>query len=221
MEKINENEKVNILVFNDLKFDLTNKEQLQVFQETYAKWTSIAEFTNFISIIKATKLNPFKREIWCVKYWNNPAQIFIWRDGYRKVAKQHPDYVYHRVDIICENDEAEFENGKLIKHKYNFKDRWSILWAYCIVRKKWFDEDIFNFVDFSEYDTKQSKWKTAPKTMIKKVAEAQTLRMVFDELLEWTYDESEDYFNEVQTWNAEDKEKASEILEKITSGKLW
>jgi hypothetical protein len=31
--------------------------------------------------------------------------------------------------------------------------------------------------------------------MIKKVAEAQTLRMAFDELLEWTYDESEIFEN--------------------------
>lgn len=213
-------EKNNTLVFNELKFDLTNKEQLQIFQETYAKWTSIAEFSSFISIIKATWLNPFKKEIWCVKYGNNPAQIFIWRDWYRKVAKQHQDYIYHRVDIVCENDEVEVENWKIIKHKYSFKDRWAVLWAYCIVRKKWYDEDIFNYVDFEEYNTNQSKWKTSPKTMIKKVAEAQTLRMVFDELLEWTYDESENFINEVQTWSEEEKQKASEILEKITAEKL-
>lgn len=213
-------EKNNTLVFNDLQFDLANKEQLQVFKETYAKWSSIAEFSNFISIIKATWLNPFKREIWCVKYKDNPAQIFIWRDGYRKVAKQHKDYTYHRVDVICENDEVEVENGKLIKHKYSFKDRWKILWAYCIVRKKWYEEEIFNYVDFEEYDTGMSKWKTSPKTMIKKVAEAQTLRMVFDELLEWTYDESENYIQEVQTWSIEEREKASEILEKITAEKI-
>ena len=30
-------EKNNTLVFNDLQFDLANKEQLQVFKETYAK----------------------------------------------------------------------------------------------------------------------------------------------------------------------------------------
>ena len=213
-------EKNNTLVFNDLQFDLTNKEQLQVFKETYAKWSSIAEFSNFISIIKATWLNPFKREIWCVKYKDNPAQIFIWRDGYRKVAKQHKDYIYHRVDVICENDEVEVENGKLIKHKYSFKDRWQILGAYCIVKKKWYEDEIFNYVDFEEYNTGMSKWKTSPKTMIKKVAEAQTLRMVFDELLEWTYDESENYIQEIQTWSIEKREKASEILEKITAEKL-
>ena len=213
-------EKNNTLVFNDLQFDLTNKEQLQVFKETYAKWSSIAEFSNFISIIKATWLNPFKREIWCVKYKDNPTQIFIWRDGYRKVAKQHKDYIYHRVDVICENDEVEVENWKLIKHKYSFKDRWAILWAYCIVKKKWYEDEIFNYVDFEEYNTGMSKWKTSPKTMIKKVAEAQTLRMVFDELLEWTYDESENYIQEIQTWSIEEREKASEILEKITAEKL-
>ncbi|PZM83071.1 phage recombination protein Bet [Candidatus Gracilibacteria bacterium] len=213
-------EKNNTLVFNDLQFDLANKEQLQSFKETYAKGSSIAEFSNFISIIKATKLNPFKREIWCVKYKDNPAQIFIGRDGYRKVAKQHKDYIYHRLDVICENDEVEVENGKLIKHKYSFKDRGAILGAYCIVKKKGYEDEIFNYVDFEEYNTGMSKWKTSPKTMIKKVAEAQTLRMVFDELLEGTYDESENYTQEVQTGSEAEREKASEILEKITSEKL-
>lgn len=191
--------KENTLVFNDLEFNLADKSQLTNFQNTYAKWTSAPEFASFIWIIKATWLNPFKKEVWCVKYGSSPAQIFVWRDGYRKVAKQHKDYISHRVDVICENDETEVENWKLTKHKYSFKDRWDIIWAYCIVRKKGFDEEIYNFVDFQEYNTNQSKWKSSPKTMIKKVAEAQTLRMVFDELLEWTYDESEYFENKIET----------------------
>ncbi len=207
--------KENTLVFNDLTFDLTNKEQLENFQKTYAKGTTKPEFASFIWIIKATGLNPFKRELWCVKYGNNPAQIFVWRDGYRKVAKQHPDYISHRVDVICKNDETVVENGILTKHKYSFNDRWEILWAYCIVEKRGYNKPIYNFVDFVEYNTNQSKWKTAPKTMIKKVAEAQTLRMVFDELLEGTYDEAENIHRETQTGGENEQEKANLIFEEL------
>lgn len=45
----------------------------------------------------------------------------------------------------------------------------------------------------SEYNTGRSVWAQKPSTMIKKVAEAQVLRMTFQELFAGTYDESEQW----------------------------
>ena len=56
--------------------------------------------------------------------------------------------------------------------------------AYCIAKIQGQDEPLMHFVDFAEYNTGKSKWNSSPKTMIKKVAEAQCLRMAFDDLLE-------------------------------------
>ena len=149
------------------------------------------EFETFVWIWKATGLNPFLREIWAVKYWNNPANIFIWRDWYRKSAQANKEYDYHLVDAVYENDNFSVKNWE-VEHIYNFKNRWALIWAYCLVKRRNSSKAMFTFVELSEYDTKQSVWKTKPATMIKKVAEAQGLRWAFQELFAWTYEESEE-----------------------------
>lgn len=153
------------------------------------------EFETFVWIWKVTWLNPFLREIWAVKYGNSPANIFIWRDGYRKSAQANKEYDYHLVDAVYENDEFSVKNGE-VEHIYNFKNRWVLIWAYCLVKRKSSTKAMFTFVELSEYDTKQSVWKTKPATMIKKVAEAQGLRWAFQELFAWTYEENEEILEE-------------------------
>lgn len=217
----------NVLTFWSLVLDLSNTAQLLQLQLAYAKWTTPQEFWMFIGIMKSTWLNPFKKELWCVKYGTSPAQIFIGRDWYRKIAKQHPDYKWHRVDVVCTKDICQIKNGQIVNHEYNLTDRWEIIWAYCIVNR-WKLEDLMHFVDFDEYNTGKSKWKESPKTMIKKVAEAQTLRMWFDDLLEWTYDESETFSPEtiieaetkviVKKWNKLQEKYAN--LEKESASKM-
>lgn len=191
MTKDIQKENKNIITFPWVTLDLSDQAQLTQFKTSYAVWATPQELWMFIAIIKTTWLNPFKREIWFVKYWSGQAQIFIGRDGYRKVAKAHSKYLWHRVDVVCENDTFKVKNGQVEEHSYEVKERGKIIWAYCIAKVEWQSEPIMHFVDFSEYNTWKSKWLTSPKTMIKKVAEAQTLRMAFDDLLEGTYDESE------------------------------
>lgn len=153
---------------------------------------SDAEFDTFVAIGKATQLNPFLKEIWCVKYGNAPASIFIARDGYRKSAQQNKDYDYHHVDAVYSNDEYHYHpvTGD-IHHKYNFKDRGELIGAYGLVKRRSSTRPHYVYVELREYDKKQSNWKSMPATMIKKVAEAQCLRMAFQELFSGTYDESE------------------------------
>jgi hypothetical protein len=52
---------------------------------------------------------------------------------------------------------------------------------------------MMNYVDFKEYVQSFGVWKTKPATMIKKVAEAQGLRGAFQELFAGTYEESENW----------------------------
>jgi len=203
-----------IIQFPGITLDLWNQSQLNQFKETYTKGSTPQEFGMFVQIIRTTWLNPFKKELWFVKYWNSPAQIFIWRDWYRKVAKQHSKYAWHRVDVVCEKDIFKVKNGQLEEHSYSLKDRWKILGAYCIIKVKLQDEPMMHYVDFNEYSTWMSNWKTKPKTMIKKVAEAQALRMAFVDLLEWTYDESEQWNYNKQLLEA-NKPTEEELKEKL------
>lgn len=192
--------------------NLTNwgdKAFLAEVKEIYGKGLTDSEFKILIGIGKTTGLNPFLREIWAVKYNDQPACIFIARDGYRKSAQQDPEYDYHFSDAVYEKDNFTVENGE-IKHNYNVAERGDIKGGYAIVKRKSAEKAMFCYVDFKEYyaghrdakgnikkgkfgDMKPTLWDTKPATMIKKVAEAQALRMTFQGLFANTYDESEQW----------------------------
>jgi len=205
----------------------SNEDQLTEIKNIFAKDLLDTEFKTFVWIWKATWLNPFLREIWAVKYGTQSASIFIWRDWYRKSAQANPEYDYHDVDAVYENDDFSVKNW-VVEHSYNFKNRWKLVWAYCLVKRKSSSKAMFTFVDFMEYylgnrvvengvitekiknnsywkAMKETLWDTKPATMIKKVAEAQWLRSTFQELFSWTYDESEKWVMD------EEKEEKKEI----------
>jgi len=195
-----------------------DEKQLAEIKNIYGKDLSVGEFQVFLQIGMATGLNPFLKEIWAVKYGNAPAQIFIGRDGYRKVAQQHPEYDFHLVDAVYEKDTFDVANAE-VSHSYDLKERGALIGAYCLVKRKNSSKGVFNFVEFKEYyqgnkdedgkvkqrydkykkeyqPMKPTLWDSKPATMIKKVAEAQTLRMAFQEVFAGTYDESEQWEKE-------------------------
>lgn len=175
-------------------------------KKIYGKDLTDSEFAILVQIGQATHLNPFLREIWAVKYGTNPAQIFIGRDGYRKAAQANPDYDYHLVDAVYQNDEFTIVDGE-VKHTYSIKQRGALVGAYCIVKRKSASKTMFNFVDLKEYTTGKSLWVGKPATMIKKVAEAQGLRMAFQSLFAGTYEESEGWEEEAKALPQPKEEK--------------
>ena len=185
--------------------------QLEEIRKIFAPTLTDTEFKIFVGMGKATGLNPFLKEMWAVKYGKDregnelPAQIFIGRDGYRKGAHANPNYDYHQVDAVYENDTYEVTNGE-VRHIYNLKNRGKLIGAYCLVKLKDSSKPHYTFAELEEYSTGQSLWaeisykdnkyggkyKTGgkPATMIKKVAEAQGLRMASD-IFQGTYSEYE------------------------------
>lgn len=168
-----------------------DKSQLVEIRKLYAPKLTDLEYHAFVQLGKATNLNPFLREIWAVKYESGKAaQIFIGRDGYRKGAQANPDYDYHQCDAVYSKDEFKIRNGE-VEHTYSFGDRGQIVGAYCTVKRKNSSKPMYVFVEFREYTTGRSLWGSKPATMIKKVAEAQALRMAFQELFAGSYCEEE------------------------------
>ncbi len=174
------------------------KKGIDAIRDVFGRGLSNSEFEILCQIGKATNLNPFLKEIWAVKYGNSPASIFIGRDGYRKVAQDHPDYDYHFSDTVYENDDFLVKEG-VVKHGYTVKNRGEIKGAYCIIKRKSSSKSVFNFVAFSEYSTGKSLWEKKPATMIKKVAEAQGLRSAFQSSFSGTFDENEQWEEETET----------------------
>jgi phage recombination protein Bet len=176
-----------------------NQTTLLEIKKIFAPTLSELEFTTFTELGKFTGLNPFLREIWAVKYDSSkPAQIFIGRDGYRKSAQRHQQYDYHYCEAVYSNDDFFVEEG-VYHHKFNLKDRGHPVGAFCNVYRKNSTRPFSVFVDIREYNKGQSVWKEKPATMIKKVAEAQCLRMAFQELFGGTYDESENWIIEAES----------------------
>ncbi len=151
---------------------------LQEIKEVYGKNLSPLEFKTFLNMGKATGLNPFLREIWCVKYGDAAASIFIGRDGYRRSAQANSNYDFHSVDAVYSNDSYEVVNGE-VSHRYNLANRGTLIGAYCSVKRRNSTKCHTAFVNFKEYNTGKAEWSKKPETMIKKVSEAQALRMAF------------------------------------------
>lgn len=170
-----------------------DQERLKEIKAIFAPKLTNNEFSAFIGMGKANDLNPFTREIWAIKYADNaPAQIFIGRDGYRKSAQRNPDYQTHIVESVHEKDEFKFKNGE-VHHEYGAV-RGKLIGAYCMVYKKSCERPTYVYCLLSEYSTGKSLWNAETgkqATMIKKVAEAQALRMAFQEQYSGTYSEFE------------------------------
>lgn len=190
------NEVQELVMWDDAK-------QLEEIRKLFAPKLNDMEFKFFVGLGKASRLNPFTREIWAVKYQDNaPAQVFIGRDGYRKAAQSHSDYDFHQCDAVYENDEFEVVNGEA-HHKYKLNNRGNLVGAYCIAKRHNSSRPMYVFVDLKEYSTGKSLWNPQngkPATMIKKVAESQCLRACFQDLLGGTYGEEEfNHQNEQRT----------------------
>lgn len=171
-----------------------DSKKLEEIRKLFAPKLSEMEFQFFVGLGKAANLNPFTREIWCVKYQDSaPAQVFIGRDGYRKAAQAHSEYDFHQCDAVYENDDYEVVNGE-VHHKYKLTNRGALVGAYCIAKRHKSSRPMYVFAELKEYSTGKSLWNAQtgkPATMIKKVAESQCLRACFQDLLGGTYGEEE------------------------------
>ena len=187
LTQINNSENTELMIWDDSK-------KIEEIRKLFAPKLSDMEFKFFVGLGKASRLNPFTREIWAVKYQDNaPAQVFIGRDGYRKAAQAHSDYDFHQCDAVYENDDFEVTNGE-VHHKYKLTNRGQLVGAYCIAKRHKSSRPIYVFAELKEYSTGKSLWNNQtgkPATMIKKVAESQCLRACFQDLLGGTYGEEE------------------------------
>jgi len=148
------------------------------------------EFATFINTCRSMNLNPFTKEIYCLKNGTAAMQIIVARDGYRKVAQREAEYDYHQTDAVYSNDKFRVYHGE-VEHEYDLTNRGEIIGAYCTVKRKSSSKSMYAYIDYNEYNQKRNLWLSKPATMIKKVAEAHALRMAFQAVFVGTYDEDE------------------------------
>ena len=115
------------------------------------------EKMQFLQIAQAYNLNPFKREIYCVKYGES-LSIIVGYESYIKRAE--------RSGLL---------NGWSVRTEGSGND----LKAIVTIHRKDFAQPFEHEVYFCEYKQNNTFWNNKPITMIKKVAVAQAFRMCF------------------------------------------
>ena len=154
---------------------------------------TMPEFKFFTELCKARKLNPFLKEVYCIKYGDNPAQIVVGKDAILKRAILNPNYDGMESGVIVIG-----KSGEAVERKGTFKLPDEQLvggWA-KVYRKDW-QHPTYCSVSFEEVAQKKSNgelnsnWSSKGATMVEKVAKVRALRETFIEQLGGMYEAEE------------------------------
>lgn len=134
------------------------------------------EIVLFLNQCQMFQLNPFKREIYLIKYGTYPADIVVGYQVYLKRAERTKNW-------------AGMESGT----RGSVRKKDLVAWV-KVYRKDW-KMPLYHEVDYDEYVklkadgvTVTKFWKKMPKTMLKKVAISQGYRLAFpDEMGDLPY----------------------------------
>lgn len=135
------------------------------------------ELQTLLAIVKNRNLNPFTKEVYFIKYGNNPAQIVVSKDAFMKRAEQNQNYDGFESGVIYEDEKGELKTkkGVILPRKATLIGGW------CEVYRKDRSRPVYREVELSAYNTHKNWWQKAPGQMIEKVAIVAAVRDTFSE----------------------------------------
>lgn len=141
----------------------------------------------FVKMCQAQRLNPFVTgEVYLIKFGQQPAQMVVGYDTYKRRADENPYHLYTESGIVvCRGASGEIvqKAGACIYPSETLVGGW------CKVHKLKGDREVVTFkeVGFNEYNKGNAIWKEKPCTMIEKVAISQCLREAYPKDYEGLY----------------------------------
>lgn len=135
------------------------------------------ELQTLLAIVKNRNLNPFTKEVYFIKYGNNPAQIVVSKDAFMKRAEQNQNYDGFESGVIYEDEKGELKTkkGVILPRKATLIGGW------CEVYRKDRSRPVYREVELSAYNTHKNWWQKTPGQMIEKVAIVAAVRDAFSE----------------------------------------
>lgn len=141
----------------------------------------------FVKMCQAQRLNPFVTgEVYLIKFGQQPAQMVVGYDTYKRRAEENPQYLFKESGIIV----CRGQSGEIVQKKgaclYPSE---TLVGGWCEVHKLKGNTEVKTYkeVGFSEYDKGNAIWKEKPCTMIEKVAISQCFREAFPKDYEGLY----------------------------------
>jgi len=144
------------------------------------------EVIMFLNLCRYQGLNPFLREVYLVKYGNNPASIVTGKEVFTKRAMMNPLFAGLEAGITVQHGDkvARREGSLLLQGEV-------LLGGWAKVHLKEHAVPFYDEVSFGEYSGTGPLWKSKPATMIRKVAIVHALREAFPEQFEGLYSPEE------------------------------
>ena len=162
------------------------------------------EIAMFLNTCAMFDLNPFKKEIYLIKYGNYAATTVVGYQAYLKRAERSGKW-------------AGIASGIKEGTKGDDLTAWAKAW-----RTDW-KEPAYVEVDYSEYVQKTGNgdpnkfWKEKPKTMLKKVAVSQVLRLAFpDETASLPYTMFETDIEAKAVYRHKESDQYGRVIDLIT-----
>lgn len=147
------------------------------------------EVVLFMKLCEYQKLNPFRRDVYLIKYSDEPASLVVSKDVFIRRAQKSGLCDGWRAGIVVRHSDGciEFREGTLILENEQLIGGWAEVY-----RKDW-KVPLKITVTLSEYIRRRKdgqptrSWREMPATMIRKVALEQALREAFMEELQGLY----------------------------------
>lgn len=166
---------------NGLKVNLTPQIVRNYLVSGNKEAVTMQELAMFINLCKFSKLNPWLKEAYCIKYGNEPATMVVGKEAFQKRADNDPNFDGQKAGIIVIDyqGELQYRMGSIKLPDDQIIGGWAEVWRKDKVHSYRVEVGFDEYAGRKKDGSLNGQWSKKPATMIRKVALVQALREAF------------------------------------------